>query len=211
MAKRAKRVRSSAAATGPLPVLTLIVDTNLTIQELNAAARAFLGPDHDRALLMRKGDAFHCAHSRETSGGCGSGRFCQICPIREAAALAWKEQRVVRRQTKAELGGGNGQREAHLLVTATPLPSRSSPRILLVLEDITALVELQKHVAICASCKRVHEDQNYWSLLDDQLRNHLDLELSHGVCPDCSEQLYGNLLGNQAIAFRTPSAASRTR
>lgn len=202
MAKIGKKARPTRSATDILPVLTLIVDENLGIHELNKAAREFLGPEQEKALQMRKGEAFNCAHSQETPAGCGHGRFCQICPIREAATLAWKEQRVVRRRTKTEVIDAEGNREVHMLVTATPLPSQSSPRILLALEDIDALVALQSPVPICASCKRVRDDEHYWEQLDVHFRQHFDLDLSQGVCPDCSQRLYGNLLNSQPLSFK---------
>jgi hypothetical protein len=211
MAKTGKKARAANHSRDALPVLTMIVDGDLGIRELNGAARKFLGPDHERVLRMRKGEAFNCAHSQEAPAGCGHGRFCRICPIREAVVLACEEQRVVRRRTTAEVGDSGRPREVNLLVTATPLPSQGSTRILLVLEDIDALVELQKHTPICASCGRIHDDHRYWQQLETHLRNHLDMDLSQGVCPDCSRQFYGNLLGSQPLEFKPQAGWTRAR
>lgn len=209
MAKTGKKTRSAARATDALPVLTLIVDENLGIKELNSAAKDFLGPDHKKALNMRKGEAFGCTHKHDAPDGCGHGRFCQICPIREAALTAWKDNRVVRRRTVTEIFETQGPREVHMLVTATPIPYRGTTRVLLVMEDINALVKLQEPVAICASCKRIREDDHYWEQLDVHFRRHLDLELSHGVCPDCSKLLYGGLLKSQPLEFRPRTASTK--
>ena len=113
---------------------------------------------------------------------------------------AHKEQRVVRRRTKAEMGEGAEVREVHLLVTATPLPAAGSARILLALEDMSALVALQKFSPICACCARIHPDDQYWRQVELHFREHFDLDLSHGVCPTCQEQLYGTILERQAPA-----------
>lgn len=142
---------------------------------------------------MRQGEAFKCAHSQESAGGCGHGRFCQICPIREAATLAWKEQRVVRRRTKADVGQPGRRGEADLLVTATPLPYEGATRILLVLEDISGLVALLDPTPVCAACQRVRNDDRYWEKMEAHFLQHLDVDLSHGVCPDCRQKLFGNL------------------
>lgn len=209
MAKPSKKTRSRIHTVDTLPVLMMIVDKNVAIKELNGAAREFLGPQYTKALHMRSGKAFRCAHNQEAPAGCGHSRFCQICPIREAATLAYKEQRVVRRRTKAEIGNAGQKREVNLLVTATPLPSRGATRILLVLEDITALIELQTPVPICASCKRIRDDRPYWEQLEVHLNQHLDLDLSGGVCPKCKQRLYGGLKDSQSLFFKERADLSK--
>ena len=182
----------------PLSVLIMVVDEDVRILELNGASHGFPGSERGQLLGRPGGEAFQCAHFQEDPAGCGHGRFCQLCPIRGAVAAAHKEQRVVRRRTKAEMGEGAEAREVHLLVTATPLPSAGSARILLALEDISALVALQKFSPICACCARIHPDEEYWRQVELHFREHFDLDLSHGVCPACQEQLYGTLLDRQA-------------
>jgi len=49
--------------------------------------------------------------------------------------------------------------------------------------------ELQGLLPICASCKKVRDDNGYWAQIDDYLRTRLDVSVSHGVCPDCRETL----------------------
>lgn len=196
MPTRSKKAQAAVNTADALPVLTFVVDADLGIRELNGAARAFLGPKPEKALRLRQGDAFHCAHRNVAHGGCGRGKFCEICPIREAALLAWNERRIVRRRTKVEAKGPDGMREVHMLVTATPLPSRGPARVLLALEDINALIELQQTTPICAACRRVRDDDQYWQQFETHLREHFDLDLSHGVCVDCGQQLYGNALSH---------------
>ena len=211
MAKTSKRVLSDTGATDALPVLVLVVDKDVVIKELNGAAKEFLGPQYKKALHKRNGDVFHCAHKNEAPAGCGHGRFCRICPVREAATVACKEHRVVRRRTTAEIGKGGRKRAVNLLVTATPLPSRGSTRILLVLEDITALVKLQTPVPVCASCKRVRDDHGYWEQMGHHLTQHLDMDLSDGVCPKCKQQLYRGLKNSRSLFFKEPVCLSNRR
>ena len=182
------------------PTLILVVDQNLVIQELNDTARVFLGPEHKNALQKRNGEAFQCTHNAESPAGCGHGRFCQVCPIRDAVAQACQEQRVVRRRTKAVMGSATKSRDVHLLITATPLPSQGSARFLVVMEDISALMALQNPIPVCASCKRVRDDANYWEKVDVHFRQHFDVEISAGVCPDCQKEFYGPLA--KTIALR---------
>jgi GAF domain-containing protein len=41
---------------------------------------------------------------------------------------------------------------------------------------------------ICAWCKRIRNDQGYWSQVEAYLREHTEADFTHGICPDCFEQ-----------------------
>lgn len=59
----------------------------------------------------------------------------------------------------------------------------------------TALAEIKSLkgiVPICANCKRIRDDKGYWNKIEAYIEAHSDAEFSHGVCPECSEKLYGN-------------------
>jgi hypothetical protein len=43
-------------------------------------------------------------------------------------------------------------------------------------------------VPICAWCRKVRNDQGYWGVIEEFLRDHSEAEISHGVCPDCMEK-----------------------
>lgn len=45
---------------------------------------------------------------------------------------------------------------------------------------------------ICASCKKIRDDKGYWKQVEMYLEEHSDATFSHGICPDCSEALYGD-------------------
>jgi hypothetical protein len=211
MLETVKNATSDKHAHDTLPPLMMVVDRDLGIHEMNDAARAFLGPRHKEALSKRSGEAFQCAHCTEAAAGCGNGRFCQICPIREAVGQAYQDQQVVRRRTRAEMGNSGNAREVHLLVTATPLPFQRAARVLLVFEDISALMELQNPTPICAYCRRIRKDDNFWEQVEDQFRRHFDLDMSHGICPDCKDQFYGNLTGRKAQRGGKRAASGRKR
>ncbi len=38
---------------------------------------------------------------------------------------------------------------------------------------------------ICASCKKIRDDQGYWKQIETYISEHSDAEFSHGLCPDC--------------------------
>jgi two-component system sensor histidine kinase/response regulator len=43
---------------------------------------------------------------------------------------------------------------------------------------------------ICASCKKIRDDQGAWHQVEAYIRDHTDAEFSHGLCADCAKQLY---------------------
>jgi hypothetical protein len=47
---------------------------------------------------------------------------------------------------------------------------------------------------ICAGCKKIRDDKGYWNQIEIYIRDHTDASFSHGICPDCSERMYGNFL-----------------
>ncbi len=46
---------------------------------------------------------------------------------------------------------------------------------------------LQGIVPICASCKKIRDDQGYWNSLEAYLARHTDATFTHGICPDCAQ------------------------
>jgi PAS domain S-box-containing protein len=43
---------------------------------------------------------------------------------------------------------------------------------------------------ICASCKKIKDDQGYWKQIEIYIRDHSEAEFSHGICPECARELY---------------------
>ena len=55
------------------------------------------------------------------------------------------------------------------------------------LEEIKTLCGL---IPICASCKKIRDDQGYWQGVEKYIEQHSFAEFSHGICPDCIKKLY---------------------
>ena len=52
-------------------------------------------------------------------------------------------------------------------------------------------------IPICAGCKKVRDDQGYWSQVEEYVRDHTEAEFSHGFCPDCVKRLYPEIAKDQ--------------
>jgi GAF domain-containing protein len=48
---------------------------------------------------------------------------------------------------------------------------------------------------ICAYCKRVRDDANYWNEVEAYVRAHSAVEFSHGICPGCLQTHFPDLDG----------------
>lgn len=46
---------------------------------------------------------------------------------------------------------------------------------------------------LCSFCKKVRDDAGYWSRVDTYIERNTDLDVSHGVCPDCMKQHYPDI------------------
>lgn len=55
------------------------------------------------------------------------------------------------------------------------------------LEEVKTLSGL---LPICASCKKIRDDQGYWNQIESYISQHSELEFSHSVCPECLKKLY---------------------
>lgn len=43
---------------------------------------------------------------------------------------------------------------------------------------------------ICASCKKIRNDQGDWTQMEHYIRDHSEADFSHGICPECLKTLY---------------------
>lgn len=59
------------------------------------------------------------------------------------------------------------------------------------LQDALSQVKtLRGLLPICSSCKKIRDDQGYWSQIETYIGKHSDAEFSHSICPDCAKKLY---------------------
>lgn len=45
-------------------------------------------------------------------------------------------------------------------------------------------------IPMCAGCKKIRDDEGYWSEVEHYIMSHSEVELSHGLCPDCLKKHY---------------------
>ena len=50
--------------------------------------------------------------------------------------------------------------------------------------------QLQGIIPICAWCKKIRDDSDYWGSVEEYISKHSEAEFSHGICPECMAKLY---------------------
>ena len=59
-------------------------------------------------------------------------------------------------------------------------------------QALANIKQLKGLVPICAKCKKIRDDKGYWNILESYIESHSNAEFSHGLCPECSDELYGD-------------------
>lgn len=55
-------------------------------------------------------------------------------------------------------------------------------------EALAEIKTLKGFIPICASCKKIRDDEGYWNQLEAYISKHTDAVFSHGICPECAEK-----------------------
>ncbi|MBL8796619.1 MAG: response regulator transcription factor [Planctomycetia bacterium] len=67
------------------------------------------------------------------------------------------------------------------------LQQRLAGKIAELEEALKQVQTLDGLLPVCAYCKRVRDDRNYWQQLEAYIAAHSRAQVSHGICPECFE------------------------
>lgn len=59
-----------------------------------------------------------------------------------------------------------------------------------------ALSEVKKLsglIPICASCKKVRDDEGYWGAVESYISSRSEAQFSHGICPECIKKDFSDI------------------
>lgn len=174
----------------PSPIL--IVDDDVKIVDFNLAAALLVSEKPEAVIKSCAGDVLNCIHSIESEAGCGKSSSCEHCIIRNSVNKAIAGQSSFREKTKMTLSDKTGTKDIYLSVTTSPFEYLDEKLFLLILEDISELIGLKGIIPICSNCKNVRSDKGFWERVEKYVQRHSEAEFSHGICPECSEKLYGD-------------------
>jgi PAS domain-containing protein len=170
----------------PLPIF--VVDEDMRIFDFNIAAGKTLGEPREYILRRRGGEALHCLHRNDTPEGCGRGPSCDDCIIGNTVKAAYQGQTVTRKKGRMELVAGDAAKPVDMLVTCQLFTHDGRQLALLILEDITEMTQLRSLLPMCAKCRKVRDDQAYWQSLERYASTQMNVDFSHGLCPECAAE-----------------------
>jgi PAS domain-containing protein len=170
-----------------IPSPVIIVDGDVRIEDANAAGKQLLGSESGYRRI-KGGEVLHCIQASLTPGGCGAAPACADCVIRNSVARAIAGERITRLRMRMELHGEAGVSEIYLLVTTSPFLFEGRQLVLLQLDDINELVALKSLLPICAWCKRIRTGEDYWQSVEEYMRQHADVDISHSICGECLDR-----------------------
>ena len=59
-------------------------------------------------------------------------------------------------------------------------------------KSLKEIKTLRGIVPICASCKKIKEDDGYWTAVEEYVTEHSEAMFSHGLCPQCAKRYMDN-------------------
>lgn len=55
-------------------------------------------------------------------------------------------------------------------------------------ESHSSMKRLKGLLQVCGWCGKIHDEKGFWSTVLDYIDDHADVEIVHGICPDCAEK-----------------------
>ncbi len=93
--------------------------------------------------------------------------------------------------TRIEYGGKPAVQAVIVDITERRRAEDERERLIGELQEALARVKLLSGMLpICASCKKIRDDQGYWHQVEEYVRDHSEAEFSHSICPECARRLY---------------------
>lgn len=132
-------------------------------------------------------------------------------------ALSERLRCLAESRSEVTINAADGEAHFDVMISALRRHSRISGWVV-VLRDVTArrraeaerevlIGELQEAlkrirtlrglIPICASCKKVRDDQGYWQQVEEYVRAHSEASFTHAICPDCMRRLYPEMNENE--------------
>lgn len=171
-------------------VPVLVVDETLRIRHANAATQELCGPEEGSPLQRRCGEVLQCFFECRSARRCGDTAGCAACRLRRMVGATFAQRRAQRETVPLHVLQEGREREIWMQVDAAPITRNNRLYAVLTLKEATELMRLRRIIPICTQCNKIRNDQNYWMQLEQYFHEHENMDLSHGICPDCLKLLY---------------------
>ena len=105
---------------------------------------------------------------------------------------------ILKTVVSVTLAGQEHLLESFVDITERKQAEKERERLIGELQEALAKVKtLSGLLPICASCKRIRNDQGYWQQIEAYIRDHSEAEFSHSVCPECAKEFYPGIYGKK--------------
>lgn len=113
----------------------------------------------------------------------------EVEAIRKDGAIMFYETSVtLRRNTKGEIVGFRGVSRD---ITGRKQMEKEREQLIEKLQKtLSEVKKLSGLLPICASCKKIRNDEGYWEQIESFIKARSETEFSHGICPECMNNLY---------------------
>jgi PAS domain S-box-containing protein len=123
----------------------------------------------------------------------GKPHVCEVRIITKSGEVRWLRNHARPVWDQAQ------ERVAHIFGAARDITDRVRVEkerewLILQLQEVLDEVKiLSGLLPICASCKKIRDDEGYWQQVEVYVREHSEAEFTHSICPECAKRLYPGL------------------
>jgi PAS domain S-box-containing protein len=178
----------------PAGYFTLAADG--TVLAVNLTGARLLGIERAQLLnrrfgvLVSEGDRIEFnAFLAKTFAG-KEREFCEVALLKAETAPLFVHVEAVVSENRREC------RAAVLDVTDRYQTEAERDQLIQELQQALASVKsLSGLLPICASCKKIRDDEGYWKQIEAYISSHSEATFTHGLCPECFHKLYPEFEG----------------
>lgn len=127
----------------------MLLDKDLKLRAYNNPLLSIFSNKKDESLLFRKcGDVIGCAYQIEEEKLCGNTSMCRTCELRISALKSYANDEAIfnKKITKPFFNYEGEKIDKHLQFSTRLFTYQKEKYIILILEDITELINIKKEV-----------------------------------------------------------------
>ncbi|MFP4024015.1 MAG: PAS domain S-box protein [Thiohalospira sp.] len=128
------------------PFLMMVVNSERRVQKINGYAKQFAGRNTEEMIGLLSGEALRCMHALDDPKGCGFGKFCQQCVIRNSVldTLETGETHLQEEAPYFFKEKDDKIREMTFMTSTTAIMVKGERMVLVTLQDITQRKQAEK-------------------------------------------------------------------
>ena len=171
-----------------MPLALMMVNNEAKVEVINEAAEKLFGISNKEAYLQKCGSILKCMNAY-SSEGCGECTACMKCVLHKSVIEALGGKVISRNKGTFHVLYNKEVKIINLLVTAAPMLFKNNKMVIVLMEDISLITQLKGLIPICSVCHHISNESGEWMALEKYLMNHSEAELTHDICPACSEKV----------------------